>query len=613
MKKFFTILLRVLLFFLSLLCFFEAFGEAIIGLCIPTKNLSYVEAIQMISEKQIESITLYTNDDDAEFKQNGDKITRYMVNIPNQEAFCEYVQENISVGDTLEMKKLTKPGFWQKLFFFILGICGIRVTFLKKSEECKKKTEQALENKLFEISLGQQTPKMDFNEKLQKTNIMFSDVAGLKEEKEELHEIMDFLKTPQKFTDMGAKIPKGVLLSGPPGTGKTLLAKAVAGEAGVAFLATSGSDFDEVYVGVGASRVRELFDNAKKYAPCIIFIDEIDAVGQKRTSTEGRWSTQTIEQLLVAMDGFDSKTNIIVVAATNRPEVLDPALTRPGRFDRNIVVHLPDVHDREEILKIHGKNKKFMDDVDFSAIAHNTSGFSGAELENLLNEAAILAVRQKQPAITMEIIDEALKKVAIGLQKKGRNISDEAKKLTAYHEAGHAVVSKFLSTQDSVKEVSIIPRGTAGGYTWHETVEDKPYASKTELTERLVVLLGGRAAEQIVLGDISTGASSDLDVATRIAQNMICVYGMCDEIGPICITNHNEAALYGGQLIGKAITKTVKSAEERATQILTQNRAFLEAVAENLLSKETISGDELDKIFNAYLKSYTDIVQRKSL
>ena len=601
-EKFFNIMVKILLFFLSLMCFFLVFGETIIGICSPGENLSYAEAIQMISEKQVESITLYSNDDEAEFYKKGDTITRYVVNIPNQEAFCEYVQENISAGVTLEMQKLTKASFWPKIIFFILGVCGIRVTFLKS----KKKKEQKAENKHLEISLGQTNHKMDFDEKIQKTNITFSNVAGLREEKEELAEIIEFLKTPQKFADMGAKIPKGVLLSGPPGTGKTLLAKAVAGEAGVSFLSTSGSDFDEMYVGVGASRVRELFNNAKKYAPCIIFIDEIDAVGQKRTNSEGRWSTQTIEQLLVAMDGFDSKTNIIVVAATNRPEILDPALTRPGRFDRNIVVHLPDVHDREEILKIHGKNKKFTNNVDFSAIAHNTSGFSGAELENLLNEAAILAVRKKQPVIAMEDIDEAMKKVSIGLQKKGRNISAEAKKLTAYHEAGHAVVSKFLATQDSVKEVSIIPRGTAGGYTWHETVEDKPYASKTELTEKLVVLLGGRAAEQIVLGDISTGASSDLKVATRIAQNMICIYGMCDEIGPISIANQNEAVLYGGQTIGKAITKTVKSAEERAIQILTQNRTFLDAVANNLLCKETISGEELNEIF--YLNSYTDNV-----
>lgn len=596
LNKLFDVIMRILLFFISLLLFFGIFGEAIIGVIVPVHNLSYAEAIQMISEKQVESITLYSNDDDAELYQKGDEITRYIVNIPNQEAFCEYVQANISTGDTLEIKKLTKLGFWQKVIFFILGFCGIRVAFRKSANNKDKKP--------FENPVEQLNSKVNFSKKILKTNIMFSDVAGLKEEKEEVAEIIEFLKNPQKFIKMGAKVPKGILLSGPPGTGKTLLAKATAGEAGVSFLAISGSDFDEVYVGVGASRVRELFDTAKKIAPCIIFIDELDAVGQKRTNSESRWSTQTIEQLLVAMDGFDSQSNVIVIAATNRPDALDPALTRPGRFDRIIEIHLPDINEREEILKIHGKNKKFMDDVSFTIIAHNTSGFSGAELENLLNEAAILAVRKNQVAITTEDIDEALRKVSIGIQKKGRRISYEEKLLTAYHEAGHAVVSKFLSTQDTVKEVSIIPRGTAGGYTWREIVEDKSYISKTELTEKMIVLMGGRAAEKIALGDISTGASSDLRIATRIAQDMICVYGMNEEVGPIAITNSNHLAMFGSQTIGKVILETVKNAESQAYTILSNNRVLLEMVTNQLLSHETISGTELDKIFKTY-KSYT--------
>ena len=599
--KFFTILMRMLMFLLALFCFCITFSNEIIEACSPGQNLSYAEAIQLVSEKQVANIILYSNDDNAEIYLKDDKITRYLVNIPNEEAFCEYVQDNISTGDSLEMKKMTKHSAWLKIFMCILGVCFLRLTFYKFS---KKLNEN--ENKPIKVSLDQPSSKMDFSEKMKKSNILFSDVAGLKEEKEELIEIIDFLKYPQKFTEMGAKIPKGVLLSGPSGTGKTLLAKAVAGEAGVSFLAMSGSDFDEVYVGVGASRVRELFNKAKQFAPCIIFIDEIDAVGQKRTNSESRWSTQTIEQLLVAMDGFDSKSNIIVIAATNRPDVLDPALTRPGRLDRNIVVHLPDVHDREEILKIHGKNKKFMDNVDFASIANNTSGFSGAELENLLNEAAILAVRRNNLAITVEDIDEALKKVAIGLQKKGRNISPEARQLTAFHEAGHAVVSKFLTTQNNVKEVSIIPRGTAGGYTWHEVSEDKFYASKTELSENLVVLLGGRVAEQIALGDISTGASNDLERATQIAHDMICVYGMNEEIGPISIIEQSNIALFGSQTIGKAIAKAIKDAEEKATTILTENSLFLNIVAKELLLKETISGTELDELFDIY-QSYTNV------
>lgn len=597
MKKFFQIIMRILIILFALFCFMIAFSNEIIEFCSPRHNLSYAEAIQLVSEKQVARITLYSNDDNADIYKKYDKNTRYVVNIPNEEAFCEYVQENISKGDTLQMKKNTKPSAGLQIFMCILGVFCLRLSFYKFGGKKKQGTNKY---KFFEISMSQPSSKVDFSEKMQKSNVMFSNVAGLKEEKEELLEIIDFLKYPKKFAEMGAKIPKGVLLSGPPGTGKTLLGKAVAGEAGVSFLAVSGSDFDEMYVGVGASRVRELFEKAKKFAPCIIFIDEIDAVGQKRTNSENRWSTQTIEQLLVAMDGFDSNSNIIVIAATNRPEVLDPALTRPGRLDRNIVVHLPDVHDREEILKIHGKNKKFMDDVNFASIASNTSGFSGAELENLLNEAAILAVRKKKVAISAEDIDESLKKVAIGLQKKGRNISFESKRLTAFHEAGHAVVSKFLKTQDNVKEVSIIPRGTAGGYTWHETIEEKFYASKTELAEKLVVLLGGRAAEQIALGDISTGASNDLEVATRIAQDMICVYGMNEEIGPISIANQANASLFGSQIIGQAIVKTVKKAEEKAISILKENSFLLNMVAKELLVKETISGTELDELFEIY-------------
>lgn len=596
MKKLSNVLSRVFVFFLSILCLFYAFSDVIIGVGIPSQNLSYAEAIQKISQKQVESITLYSNDEKADLYLKGDKATRYLVNIPNQEAFCEYVQENISTGDALEMKKIAQKSIWIRIFYIFIGIMYMRKAFRKTKKF--QKTNEELKKNLVEFSMGTSVPKADFSKNIQKPDISFANVAGLKEEKEELAEIIEFLKKPQKFTEMGARMPKGALLSGPPGTGKTLLAKAVAGEAGVAFLPTCGSDFDNKYVGVGASRIRELFEYAKEQAPCIIFIDEIDAVGKKRNNTEERWSSQTLEQLLVEMDGFDSNTNIFVMGATNRPEVLDPALTRPGRIDRNIVVNLPDAHDREEILKIHAKNKRFMDDVSFSTISQNSSGFSGAELENLLNEAAILAVRQKRLAITTEDIDEALRKVALGLQKKGRNILPEARRLTAYHEAGHAVVSKFLKTQESVKEISIIPRGNAGGYTWHQTAEDRTYSSKTGLTERLVVLLGGRVAEQIALGDISTGASEDLNVATRIARDMICVYGMNDEIGPVSISNQNDAALYGGQEIGKAIAQTVKEAEKRAMEILNNNRSILDTVAETLLAKETISGEEFEELFN---------------
>lgn len=442
------------------------------------------------------------------------------------------------------------------------------------------------------------------NQEVDKSEVHFSDVAGLKEEKAELMEVVDFLKDPNKYVKMGAKIPRGILLSGPPGTGKTLLAKAVSGEADATFIYTCGAEFDEMYVGVGASRMRNLFDQAKQCAPSVIFIDEIDSIGQKRNHLSINQNNQTLEQLLVEMDGFDSSSNVIVLAATNRPESLDPALLRPGRFDRRIQVYLPDVEDREAILKIHGKNKKFTSDVSFETIAHSTVGFSGAELENLLNEAALIAVRKNQQAISRVDIDEALKKIYIGLQKKGRKISEKERRLTAYHEAGHAVLGKFLTTHTHVKEVSIIPRGTTGGHTWHETVEEKSYTSKTELNDELIVLLGGRVAEQIALDDISTGASHDLEVATAIAQDMICVYGMNPEVGPISLMNtYNE--LMGEEtknLIGKLVTQSVKKAEEEATRLLTENRVFLDMVAKALLEKETITGIELDEIFENYKK-----------
>lgn len=480
-------------------------------------------------------------------------------------------------------------------YVFLLGAYAIYYVFRSRKEE------NYIENYIEENKNFAEESKFH-------SVITFSDVAGLKEEKEELAEVIDFLKNPDKYARIGAKIPKGILLSGPPGTGKTLLAKAVAGEAGVKFLSVSGAEFDEVYVGVGASRVRDLFNTAKDIAPCIIFIDEIDAVGRKRNEFSGMSGNyQTLEQLLTEMDGFDTNSNVIVLAATNRPEDLDPALVRPGRFDRNIIINLPDAQDREDILKIHGKNKKFFEEVSYSAIAHNTAGFSGAELENLLNEAALIAARKGEIAITQKDIDEALKKIIVGLQKVGRKISEKDKKLVAYHEAGHAVVSKFLTTQNSVKEISIIPRGTAGGYTLHETVEDKSYISKTELQEKLVTLLGGRVAEQIALNDISTGASNDLEVATEVAKDMICVYGMSEEVGPISLRKtHNEVlGTETMNLVVKLISEYVKTAEIRATQILEENRKLLDMVAETLLQKETISGTELDEIFKAYKNNCT--------
>ena len=423
--------------------------------------------------------------------------------------------------------------------------------------------------------------------------------------KAELKEIVEFLKEPKMFTEMGAKIPKGVLLYGKPGTGKTLIAKAIAGEADVPFISMSGSEFIEMFAGLGASRVRKLFEKARKISPCIVFIDEIDAIGSRRTSNSGAETenNQTLNQLLVEMDGFSSEETIIVLAATNRPEMLDKALLRPGRFDRQITIPAPDIAGREEILKIHSKDKKLANDVSLHSIAEDTAGFTGAELANILNEAAIIATKNRHNAITNDDLDEAVKKVTVGLEKTSRKISDKDKKLTAYHEAGHAIVSQFLPTQTAVKEISIVPRGVAGGYTMYKSDEDKSFISKTEMEEKLIALLGGRAAEKIVLDDISTGASNDIEVATEIAKNMVTVYGMSDVVGPICLKSSDgnyEYQLLGNNMedvIGQEVKKLIDTAYKSAQQILLQNMDLLHAIAAELIAKEKINEEEFNKFF----------------
>ena len=441
-------------------------------------------------------------------------------------------------------------------------------------------------------------------EENKKTDVRFDDIAGLDEEKNELIEIVDFLKKPKAYLDMGAKIPKGILLYGKPGTGKTLIAKAIAGEAGVPFISMSGSEFIEMFAGLGASRVRKLFEKAKKMAPCIIFIDEIDAIGSRRTSNSGAETenNQTLNQLLVEMDGFDSNETIIVLAATNRPEMLDKALLRPGRFDRQITIPAPDLNGREEILKLHAKNKKFENDIDFKSIAGDTAGFTGAELANVLNESAILATRRKHKKITNLDIEDAVKKITVGLEKHNRVVSDKDKKLTAYHEAGHAIVSKFLETQTEVKEVSIIPRGVAGGYTMYKTNEDKFYVSKTELLEKMVALMGGRAAEKIALNEISTGASNDIEVATGIAKDMLTVYGMSDSLGPVSlkVDDPYELQIFGENVIdevGNQIKILIDNAYITAQKILAEHMDILDEVAQTLLEKEKITAEEFEEFF----------------
>ena len=451
----------------------------------------------------------------------------------------------------------------------------------------------------------------------EKRKTTFADVAGADEEKEELREIVEFLKNPNKYNTLGARIPKGVLLVGPPGTGKTLLARAVAGEAGVPFFSISGSDFVEMFVGVGASRVRDLFDKAKKNHPCIIFIDEIDAVGRQRGAGLGGGHDereQTLNQLLVEMDGFGANEGVIMIAATNRPDILDPALMRPGRFDRQVMVGYPDIKGREEILRVHAKGKPLAPDVVLSTIAKSTAGFTGADLENLLNEAALLAARKNHRAITMEEIEEATIKVVVGTEKKSRVMSEKEKKLTAYHEAGHAIASYYCKTQDPVHQISIIPRGMAGGYTMHLPTEDRTYKSRDEMREELVVLLGGRVAEALVLDDISTGASNDIERATKIARAMVTKYGMSDKLGPITYGTDDSNPFLGKEMghisnyseqtaseIDEEIQSIISTAYAKTEKILEEHIDELHRLAGVLYEKEKIDGVEFQQVMDGNL------------
>lgn len=462
-----------------------------------------------------------------------------------------------------------------------------------------------------EMNFGKAKIKNTNDEKRKTT---FDDVAGADEEKEELEEIVEFLKAPEKFNKLGARIPKGVLLVGPPGTGKTLLARAVAGEAGVPFFSISGSDFVEMFVGVGASRVRDLFEQAKKNSPCIIFIDEIDAVGRQRGAGLGGGHDereQTLNQLLVEMDGFGANEGVILIAATNRPDVLDPALMRPGRFDRQVIVSYPDINGREAILKVHARKKPLAPDVKLKTIAKTTAGFTGADLENLLNEAALLAARKNKKAITMAEIEEATIKVVVGTEKKTRVMSDKEKKLTAYHEAGHAICFHELDTQDPVHEISIIPRGMAGGYTMPLPSEDKSYNSRKQMLEDIVVCLGGRVAEAIILDDISTGASNDIEKATKTARDMVTKYGMTKELGCICYGSDNSAVFLGRDMghtqdysektaakIDELILEIVNNAYDRAETILKDNIDKLHDVAAYLIKHEKMGSEDFEAVMN---------------
>ena len=574
---------------------------------VKTKEMSYTELMQKIEDQSVTNIKLSNDRQTAEviLKDEAD-ITR-IVKIPATNSFMETVQSKVTAGE-FELT-VADESAWEALaplipnLLLLVGTLLIFIYMIRKTTDGNSKA----------MNFGKNRAKMISKD--DKKKITFDQVAGLKEEKEELEEEVEFLKNPKKYQDMGARIPKGILLVGRPGTGKTLLAKAVAGEANVPFFSISGSDFVEMFVGVGASRVRDLFAEAKANSPCIVFIDEIDAVGRHRGAGVGGGHDereQTLNQLLVEMDGFTTHESIIVMAATNRPDILDPALLRPGRFDRQIVVGVPDVAAREEILKLHAKNKPFVNGIDFKVIAKNTAGFTGADLENMINEATLLAARKNKKNVDLSDVEEAMVKVMMGPEKKSKVISDKERKLTAYHEAGHAVVSKFLPTHDTVHQISIIPRGMAGGYTMYKPNEDKSYRSKSEMKEHIVSLLGGRVAEQLVLDDISTGASNDIERASKIARDMVTKYGMSEKLGPITFGSTQEEVFLGKEMnsqrnysekvaaqIDEEVKDIISRAYNFAERILKENIDKLHKIAEILLEKEKVTSEEFEAVMDS--------------
>ena len=565
------------------------------------ENIPYSSFQQKWKSGDIQSITVKEDKMLIQGKTSDNKV---FITYAPSDVMVSLMSEFPSDDTRIEFESPSNSGAWLSVIPTILLVISVLVFIFIMTQQTQGGSGRGVMN------FGKSRAKIATPDS---KKVTFNDVAGADEEKAELEEIVDFLKLPAKYIEMGARIPKGVLLVGPPGTGKTLLAKAIAGEAGVPFFSISGSDFVEMFVGVGASRVRDLFQEAKKNSPCIVFIDEIDAVGRQRGAGLGGGHDereQTLNQLLVEMDGFGVNEGIIMIAATNRPDILDPALLRPGRFDRQIVVAAPDVKGREEILKVHTKKKPLDTDVDLNVLAKRTPGFSGADLENLANEAALLAVRRSKKVITMLEMEEAITRVIAGPEKKSRVISEHDRKLTAYHEAGHAVVMKLLPNADPVHEISIIPRGRAGGYTMHLPNEDRAYTSKSKLKDEMVGLLGGRVAEQLVLGDISTGAKNDIDRASAIARSMVMEYGMSEKIGTISYGSDQNEVFLGrdlgrgrnfseelGSEIDKEVKKFIDEAYNSAERLLKENIDKLHAVSKALLEKEKLEGKEFIEIF----------------
>ena len=587
---------NIVLYLLIIAAFVIAI-DAFSGQSANKSELSYTGFIQQVQQKKVESVTI-TNDHGIKGKlKNGTEFNSYA---PSDETLIKTLQDN---GVEITAAPPEQPAWWMSLLGSAIPIIILVVLFFFIMQQTQGGGGRVM-------NFGKSRAKLMGEGNVK---VSFKDVAGAEEAKQELEEVVEFLKDPGKFTAIGAKIPKGVLLAGPPGTGKTLLAKAVAGEAGVPFFTISGSDFVEMFVGVGASRVRDLFTQAKKNAPCIIFIDEIDAVGRQRGAGLGGGHDereQTLNQLLVEMDGFGANEGIITIAATNRPDILDPALLRPGRFDRQVIVGRPDLHGREAILKVHARNKPLADDVDLKTIAKKTPGFTGADLNNLLNEAALLAARFNKKVITMAEVEEASEKVSMGPERRSHIVSEKDRKLTAYHESGHAIVAHLLPHADPVHKVTIIPRGAAGGYTMMLPTEEQNYKTKSQLLADIRVALGGRIAEALILDEISTGASGDLQSVTNTARAMVTRWGMSDELGPIVFGEQQEQVFLGKNLghernyseeiaakIDTEIHRIVEEAYKDVTKLLSDNEKFLHDMANALLEEETIDAKAVDNLY----------------